>query len=142
MDVETEPPARRLPMRAVRAGVWLLPVYGALLTVSTLTHQPDPATEFDALSRYVTTDIFLVSHLGASILGAGLGLVGVVAALLVLVRGPAATSALVGAALTIVANTLLTAVFAAAAFTQPAIGRGTAQSPGQPDPELTALSDA
>jgi hypothetical protein len=117
------PELGRVPMRVVRAGVWLLPVYGVLLTLSTLTHQPDPETEFPALSRYVTTDIFLVSHLGASILGAGLGLVGVVAALLLLARGPAAVSAMAGGALTIVANTLLTAVFAAAAFTQPAIGR-------------------
>lgn len=111
------------PTRLARAGLWLLPVYGVLLTLSTLTHQPDPATEFTAYSRYVTTDVFLASHLVGSIVGAGLGLVGVVAALLFLQRGPAAAGALVGGALTIVANTLVTAVFAAAAFAQPAIGR-------------------
>ena len=116
-----DPTSRTLAL--ARAGLWLLPVYGVLLTLSTLTHQPDPETDFAGYSRYVTTDLFLASHLGASILGAGLGLVGLVAALLLLVRGPAAVPALVATALTIVANTLLTAVFAAAAFAQPAIGR-------------------
>ncbi len=115
--------ATSTPMRYARAGVWLLPVYGVLLTLSTLTHQPDPETEFDEYARYVTTDLFLVSHLVGSILGAGLGLVGVVAAMVYLLRGTTAAGAMVGAALTIVANTLVTAVFAAAAFAQPAIGR-------------------
>ncbi len=110
-------------LRLARAGVWLLPVYGVLLTLSTLTHQPDPKTEFAAYSRYVTTDVFLASHLVGSILGGALGLVGLVAALVLLQRGPTAGAALVGTALTIVANTLVTAVFAAAAFAQPAIGR-------------------
>ena len=106
-----------------RAGLWLLPVYGLLLTLSTLTHQPDPATEFEEYARYVSTDVFLASHLVGSILGAGLGLAGIVSALYFLLSGPAAVSALVGVALTAVANVLLTAVFAAAAFAQPAIGR-------------------
>lgn len=122
MSVPTETQTSRT-LRLARAGLWLLPVYGVLLTLSTLTHQPDPETDFAGYSRYITTDVFLASHLGASILGAGLGLVGLVAALLLLVRGPAAVPALVATALTIVANTLLTAVFAAAAFAQPAIGR-------------------
>lgn len=94
-----------------------------LLVLSTLTHEPDHSTDFAGWSRYVTTDIFLVSHIVGSILGAGLGLVGLVAALLLLVRGPAAVGAMVGAALTIIANTLFTAVFGIAAFTQPAMGR-------------------
>jgi hypothetical protein len=83
-------------LRPARIGVWLLPLYGLLLTLSTLTHQPDPQTDLAGYSRYVTTDVFLVSHLVGSILGGALGLV---------------------------ANTLVTAVFAAAAFAQPAIGR-------------------
>lgn len=109
--------------RLATAGLWLLPTYAVLLTLSTLTHQPDSTSEFGDWSRYVTTDVFLVSHLVGSILGAGLGLVGLVAALLLLVRGPAAVSAMIGVALSIVANTLLTAIFGVAAFAQPAIGR-------------------
>ena len=109
--------------RLATVGLWLLPVYALLLALSTLTHEPDHTEDFAAWSRYVTTDVFVVSHLGASILGAGLGLVGTVCAMVLMLRGPAAGSALVAAALTIIGNVLLTSVFAAAAYAQPAIGR-------------------
>ena len=109
--------------RLAALGLWLLPVYALLLALSTLTHEPDHAEDFEAWSRFVTTDRFLVSHLGASILGAGLGVVGTVCAMVLMLRGPAAGSALVAAALTIIGNVLLTSVFAAAAYAQPAIGR-------------------
>jgi hypothetical protein len=109
--------------RFARAGLWLIPVYGALLALSTLTHQPDYDTNFQSYAEYITTDRFLVSHLGASIAGAALGLLGVVATLAFLVRGPAVTAAILGAASTIVGNVLFTALFGVAAFAQPAIGR-------------------
>lgn len=109
--------------RLTGAGLWLLPVYALLLTLSTVSHQPDSEAAFGDWSRYVTTDVFLASHMVGSILGAGLGLVGLVAALLLLVRGPAATTAMIGIAMTLVGSTLLTALFGVAAFAQPAIGR-------------------
>lgn len=109
--------------RFARLGLWLIPIYGALLALSTLTHQPDYDTDFPGYAEYVTTDRFLVSHLGASIAGAALGLLGVVAALAFLVRGPAVTAAILGAAFTIVGNLLFTALFGVAAFAQPAIGQ-------------------
>lgn len=108
---------------AARVGLWLLPVYAALLALSTLTHQPDARSDFPAYARYVTTDLFLASHLVGSIVGGALGLLGVVAALAFLVRGLAARLAVWGAALTVVGNVIVTAVFGAAAFAQPAIGR-------------------
>jgi hypothetical protein len=104
-------------------GLWLLPVHAALLALSTLTHQPDPSTDFEGYARYITTDVFLVSHLGGSIGGAALGCVGAIAALGFLVRTRTATLAALGTTLFVVANVLLTAIFSAAAFTQPAIGR-------------------
>ena len=109
--------------RFARAGLWLLPIYGVLLALSTLTQQPDYETDFRGYAEYITTDRFLVSHLGASIAGAAVGLLGVVAALLFLVRGPALTAAVVGTALTIVGNVGNIALFGVAAFAQPAIGR-------------------
>src|SRR5918995_1260196 len=81
--------AVKQPGRAARIGLWLLPAYGFLLGLSTLTHQP-PVADFDASARYVTTDVFLVSHLGASILGAALAVLGVVAVTAYLVSGRAA----------------------------------------------------
>jgi hypothetical protein len=103
--------------------VWLLPVYALLLALSTLTHQPDSMTDFAAYASYVTTGRFLLSHLVASILGAGLGAVGAVALGVVLARGRSATPAMLGVAATLLGNVLFTSIFAAAAFAQPAIGR-------------------
>jgi hypothetical protein len=106
-----------------RVAVWLVPLYALLLSLSTLTHQPSYTTDFPGYARYITTDIFLASHLGASIVGAALGSIGVVGALLLLIRGPAVRTAIAGAALYIVANVLVSSVFGAAAYAQPAIGR-------------------
>jgi hypothetical protein len=106
-----------------RVGLWLLPVYGVLLALSTLSQQPDYRTDFRGYAEYITTDGFLASHLGASIGGAALGLLGVVAALLFLIRGPAVTATITGTALTIIGNVGNIALFGVAAFAQPAIGR-------------------
>jgi hypothetical protein len=110
------------PGRAARIGLWLLPAYGILLGLSTLTHQP-PVADFDGYARYITTDVFLVSHLGASILGAALAVLGVVAVTAYLVSGRAAGLAVAGLVITTVANIYLSAAFGSAAFVQPGIGR-------------------
>src|SRR5919106_4694151 len=59
--------------------LWLLPVYALLTFVATLTHQPDPETEFGAWSEYVTTSSFFVSHVVGGILASALLILGVVA---------------------------------------------------------------
>ena len=118
--------------RAARIGLWLLPAYGILLGLGTLTHQP-PVEDFDAYARYITTDVFLVSHLGASIFGAALAVLGVVAVTAYLVPGRAARLAVVGLVLTTIANIYLSAAFGSAAFVQPGIGRAhLAGVPGMP----------
>jgi hypothetical protein len=112
------PPAAR----AARIGLWALPLYALLLGLSTITHQP-PVSDFDAYARYVTTDIFLISHLGASIFGAGLAILGAIAVTAFLVRGRAAGTAVAGLALTTVTNVFMAASFGSAAFVQPGVGR-------------------
>jgi hypothetical protein len=109
--------------RWARRGIWLLPVYALLLALSTLSHQPDYTTDFAGYAEYVTTGGFLASHLVASILGAGLGVVGAVSLGVLLATGRSATAAMLGLACTLVGNVLFTAIFAAAAFAQPAIGQ-------------------
>ena len=109
--------------RWARLGVWLLPVYALLLALSTLTHQPDYMTDFAGFAEYVTTGRFLLSHLVASILGAGLGVLGAVALGVLMARGRSGTPAMLGVACTVVGNVLFTSIFAAAAFAQPAIGQ-------------------
>jgi Na+/H+ antiporter NhaD/arsenite permease-like protein len=66
-----------------RIALWALGMYGVLLAASTITHQPDYATDFPSYANYVTTQQFLLSHLIGSIAGAAFGLIGG-AALLVL----------------------------------------------------------
>ena len=109
--------------RWARRGLWALPVWAALLLVSTLTHQPSPATDFPAYARYVTTTPFLLSHLVASILGAAVGLLGLIALFVLLARGRAARLALAGLVASVLATVLTASVFGVAAFAQPAIGR-------------------
>src|SRR5262245_38544921 len=62
-----------------RLAIWALAVYGVLLAVATVTQQPDYQTDFPAYASYITTPRFLLSHLIASIAGAGFGLVGAAA---------------------------------------------------------------
>jgi hypothetical protein len=104
-------------------GLWLLPAYGLLLALSTITHQPDVETDFGGYARYITTDQFLLSHLTASIGGAALAVLGVMSAVVFLAAGRARRLALSGAVVTVVANVYLAATFGAASFVQPGIGR-------------------
>jgi hypothetical protein len=105
-----------------RAALWALPIYGALLAVSTITHQPDYETQFGAYARYITTPRFLLSHLIASVAGAGFGLVGA-AGLLIMADQVAPRLARWGFVLWSFAQVGLASVFGVAAFFQPAVGR-------------------
>ncbi len=106
-----------------RWGLWALPVWAALLVYGTLTPQPSYQTDFPAYSRYITTTEFLISHLVASILGAGIGTLGFIALFVVLCKGRAAPLALWALVMGVIGNTLFTSVAGVAAFAQPAIGR-------------------
>ncbi len=57
--------------RWIGIGLLGLPLYGALTFWSSLHPQPDPDTHFEAWSRYVTTDSYVLTH----VLGSGLGLI-------------------------------------------------------------------
>jgi hypothetical protein len=112
-----------LMARAARLGLWALPVWAALLSLSTLKEQPHWQTHPAEWSRFVTTPEFLASHLIASILGAAAGVIGLVALAVFLAGRGRPRAAAWGLVTGVVANTLLTAVFGIAAFAQPAIGR-------------------
>jgi len=109
--------------RAARLGLWALPVWAALLFAGTLTHQPSWKTHLASWSRYVTTPQFLASHLVASILGAGIGAVGMVALGAVLASRGRPRAGLWAMVTGVLANVVTTAVVGIAAFAQPAIGR-------------------
>ncbi len=108
----------------VRGGIWLLPVFGALMTWATFEHQPDPTSEFRSWSEFVTTDRFLASHLTGSILGQAIYLLGVVAlAAVVVPTTRRQREAVTGVVLAVFGSAGLLAGFGTAAFAQPAIGR-------------------
>jgi len=109
--------------RAARLGLWALPVWAALLTAGTVTHQPNPTTHLADWSRYVTTSGFLASHLIASILGAAIGALGLIALGAVLASRGHPRAGLWAMVTGVIANVVSTAVFGVAAFAQPAIGR-------------------
>ena len=106
-------------MRGARLGLWALPAYSVLLGLSTLTAQPS-IDDFDAYARYTTTGTFLLGHLGASIFGAALAILGSAAVTAYL--APSRT-AIAGLVLTTTSNVFLAASFGSAAFVQPGLGR-------------------
>ena len=55
--------------RWIGTGLLGLPLYGALTFWSSLDPQPDPNTHYEAFSRFVTTDHYVLTHLFGSILG-------------------------------------------------------------------------
>jgi hypothetical protein len=106
----------------ILVGLLLLPISGLLTTWATLTPQPNPSTEFEAWSRFVTTTYFTITHLLGTVLGIILLIFGVIAlgAYLAMERG---RLGLVAAVVTIAANVLFLPIAGWAAFGEPAIGR-------------------
>jgi hypothetical protein len=109
--------------RIARAGMWALLAWTVSLFLGTLTHQPNTRTDFAGFASYVTTTEFLFSHIVLSIVGAGIGALGLLALFTFLALRARSRLAAVGLAMTVIANVMMTAVFGMAAFAQPAIGR-------------------
>jgi hypothetical protein len=105
----------------IRLGVLALPIYGLLTSFGTLTHQPDPNSDFEAWARYVSTTTYLVSHLVSSILGTILLIFGVFALGAYLATTRAGRLGLVAMVITITASGLMLTIFGASTFTVPAI---------------------
>ena len=57
-------------------GLLGLPLYGVLTFLSSLNPQPYPSTHYDAWSRFVTTDAYVLKHLFVSDLGVILAIFG------------------------------------------------------------------
>jgi len=125
--------------RYARRGLWALPVWAGLLTLATLTHQPSFQTDFPGYAGYVTTTPFLISHLVGSVLGAAIGVLGFLALGVLLAQQGTPRLALWALVTSVLGNVLNTAVFGAAAFAQPAIGR--AYLAGQMEAAVSINSD-
>jgi hypothetical protein len=107
----------------IRPGMWALPLYGLLTFAGTLTHQPDPNTDFEAYARYVSTTTYLVGHLVGSILGITLGIFGAIALGAYLAGGRAVRPALTAMVLSVAGKALILTIFGMSTFATPAVGR-------------------
>jgi hypothetical protein len=108
----------------IRAGLLALPISGLLTMWSTLIPQPNPVTEFEAWSHFVTTADYLISHLLGSNLGIILLIFGVIALGAYLTRGHSGRFGLVAMVIIIAANALaLMSAGGWSTFAAPAVGR-------------------
>ena len=109
----------------IRIGLLALPISGLLTIWSTLIPQPNPTTEFQAQSRFVTTIEYLISHLLGTNLGIILLIFGVIAlGAYIAKEGPSGRLGLLAMVITIAANTFgLMSAGGWSTFAAPAIGR-------------------
>ncbi len=123
-DVDARTARRAVELdRTARRGLWALPLWTVLLFLGTLTHQPDPQTNFAGFAAYVTTTEFLISHIVASIVGAAVGVLGLLALFTFLALRVRSHVAIAGLAMAVLGNVMICSVFGVAAFGQPAVGR-------------------
>ena len=109
--------------RLIGIGLLGLPLYGALTFWSSLDPQPDPTTQYDAWSRFVTTDHFLYAHLFGSIGGAVLAILGIFALGAYLATSRAGRLGLAAMVMTVVGQALGLAIGGATTFAQPGAGQ-------------------
>jgi hypothetical protein len=111
----------------IRIGLLALPISGVLTAWATLTPQPNPSTEFEGWSYFVTTTYFMLTHLLGTMLGIILLIFGVIALGAYLAKEGGHSRSLglglVAMVVTIAANMLFLPITGWAAFGEPAIGR-------------------
>jgi hypothetical protein len=107
----------------IRAGLLGLPLYGALTFWSSLNPQPDPSTHYEAWSRFVTTNHYVLSHLLGSILGLILAIFGTFALGAYLANGRSGRIALVAMVITVLGSALFLPALGVSAFAAPEEGQ-------------------
>jgi hypothetical protein len=90
----------------IGVGLLGLPLYGVLTFWSSLDPQPDPNTHYEAWSRYVTTNHYVLTHLFGSILGLILAIFGTFALGTYLAKSRAGRMGLVAMVLTVFGSAL------------------------------------
>jgi hypothetical protein len=104
-------------------GLLGLPLYGVLTFLSSLNPQPDPNTQFEAWSHYVTTDIYALKHLLASILGLIFGIFGTFALGAYVMTSRAPRLGLVAMVITVLGSALFLPAMGVSTFTLPKDGQ-------------------
>ena len=109
--------------RWIGAGLLGLPLYGALTFWSSMNPQPDPGTRFEAWSRYVTTDHYVLAHVFGSILGLIFALFGTFALGAYLANGRAGRLGLVAMVMTVFGTALFLPAMGVSTFSAPREGQ-------------------
>ena len=107
----------------IGAGLLGLPLYGVLTFWSSLDPQPDPKTQLEAWSRFVTTDRYVLGHLLGSILGLIFAIFGTFALGAYLATSRAGRMALVAVVLTVLGTTLFLPLAGVSTFAVPEEGQ-------------------
>ncbi len=109
--------------RWIVVGLLGLPIYGALTFWSSLHPQPDPNTHYEAWSRFVTTDHYVLTHLLGSTLGMILAIFGTIALGAYLTTSRAGRMGLVAMVITLLGSVLLIMINGVATFAAPQEGQ-------------------
>jgi hypothetical protein len=109
--------------RWIGTGLLGLPLYGALTFWSSLNPQPDPNTRYEAWSRFVTTDHYVLTHLFGSILGLVLAIFGTFALGTYLANGRAGRLGLVAMIVTVAGSSLFLPAMGVSTFAAPEEGQ-------------------
>jgi hypothetical protein len=109
--------------RWIGIGLLGLPLYGALTFFSSLDPQPDPNTHYEAFSRFVTTDAYVLKHLFLTVLGTIFGIFGSIALGAYLTRSHAGRMGLVAMVLTVLGYSLFLTWGGVSTFATPQEGQ-------------------
>lgn len=107
----------------IRLGLLALPLYGVLTFWSSLNPQPDPNTHYEAWSRYVTTNHYVLTHLFGSTLGLILAIFGAFALGAYLAKSRAGRLALVAMVITVTGSALFLPGMGVSTFAAPEEGQ-------------------
>jgi hypothetical protein len=107
----------------IRLGLFALPLYGVLTFWSSLDPQPDPNTHYEAWSRFVTTNHYVLTHVFGSILGLILAIFGTFALGAYLTRSRAGHMGLVAMVITVLGSALFLPGMGVSAFSAPEEGQ-------------------
>jgi hypothetical protein len=109
--------------RWIGMGLLGLPLFGVLTFWSSLDPQPDPNTHYEAWSRFVTTDHYVLTHLLGSILGLIFAIFGTFALGVYLARSRAGRLGLVAMVITILGSALFLPAMGVSTFAAPEEGQ-------------------
>src|ERR687890_1242073 len=109
--------------RWIGIGLLGLPLYGVLTFFSSIDPQPDPNTYYEAWSRFVTTNGYVLKHLFLTILGTIFGIFGTIALGAYLTRSRAGGMGLWAMVLTVLGYSLFLTWAGTSTFSAPREGQ-------------------